>query len=101
MHRFIAHENIKRFKELLGSRSDERQRETVEKLLAAEEKKLKEIETSRAARREQQAVEIEKSQTAIRKSIAETERLMDTSGEMLTRHGRERDEDDNQSEAAS
>jgi hypothetical protein len=49
---------------------------------------------SRAARREQQAREVEESQTALRKSIAETQLLVDKSEEMLERHRREREVDD-------
>jgi hypothetical protein len=48
----------------------------------------------RAARREQQAREVEESQAALRKSIAETQRLVDASDEMLERHRRERETDD-------
>ena len=48
----------------------------------------------RAARREQQAREVEESQAALRKSIVETQRLVDESDEMLERHRRERDSDD-------
>ena len=48
----------------------------------------------RAARREQQAREVEESQDALRKSIAETQRLMDQSDEMLKRHRREAEEDE-------
>lgn len=49
---------------------------------------------SRAARREQHAKEVEDSQDAMRRSIAETRRLVDESDETLKRHRRERDEDD-------
>ena len=48
----------------------------------------------RAERREQHSREIEESQDALRKSIAETERLVGESDEMLRRHRRECDEDD-------
>ncbi|MFN3727398.1 MAG: hypothetical protein ACK4SZ_13975 [Allosphingosinicella sp.] len=48
----------------------------------------------RAQRREQQAREVEESQAALRRSISETQRLMDESDAMLARHRRERDEDD-------
>ena len=48
----------------------------------------------RAERRAQQAREVEESQAKLRASIAETERLMDASDEMLRRHRRELDEDD-------
>lgn len=44
MQRFIARENIKRFRQQLASCSDERQRETLRQLLAAEEGKLNELE---------------------------------------------------------
>jgi len=50
----------------------------------------------RADRRTQQASEVEESQEALRKSIAETERLVDESDEMLRRHRRECDDDDAQ-----
>lgn len=48
---------------------------------------------SRAERSERQAREIEESQAALKASIAETQRLMDRSDEMLARHRRERDDD--------
>jgi hypothetical protein len=48
----------------------------------------------RAERRAQQAQEVEESQAKLRASIAETERLMDASDEMLRRHRRELDADD-------
>lgn len=48
----------------------------------------------RAARREQQAREVEESQAALRKSIAETQRLVEQSEEMLKRHRLERDSDE-------
>ncbi len=48
----------------------------------------------RAERRDQQAREIEANQDALRKSIAETQRLVGESEEMLKRHRREREEDD-------
>lgn len=48
----------------------------------------------RAERRAQQAQEVEESQAKLRESIAETERLMDASDEMLRRHRRELEEDD-------
>lgn len=50
MQRFIAHENIKRFTQQLASCSDERQRETLKQLLAAEEAKLNELKGSAASR---------------------------------------------------
>ena len=48
----------------------------------------------RRQRREQQDREIEENQAALRASIAETQRLMDASDEMLKRHRRERDLDE-------
>ena len=51
----------------------------------------------RAARHEQQAREVEDSQAALRKSIAETQRLVDESDVMLERHRRERENDDSAS----
>jgi hypothetical protein len=48
----------------------------------------------RAARREQQSREVEASQEALRKSIAETDRLVGESEQMLRRHRQERDDDD-------
>ena len=48
----------------------------------------------RARRRDQQAHEVEESQAKLRASIAETQRLMDESDQMLKRHRRELDEDD-------
>ena len=48
----------------------------------------------RDARHAQHATEVEESQTALRKSIAETERLVTRSDEMLERHRREREKDD-------
>jgi len=52
----------------------------------------------RAERREQQSREIEAGQKALRESIAETERLVGESEEMLRRHRRECDDDDRQSD---
>jgi hypothetical protein len=43
MERFIARENIKRFRAQLSSNPDERTKETLEKLIAAEEARLREI----------------------------------------------------------
>ncbi len=43
MERFIARENIKRFRAQLNSNPDERTRATLEKLIAAEEARLREI----------------------------------------------------------
>lgn len=48
----------------------------------------------RAERREQQALEVEANQKALRESIAETERLVGESEEMLRRHRRESEDDD-------
>ena len=48
----------------------------------------------RAQRREQQTAEIEVSQANLRKSIAETERLVNESDKMLRRHRKECDDDD-------
>ena len=48
----------------------------------------------RAERRKQHAAEIEASQDSLRKSIAETERLVGESDEMLRRHRKECEEDD-------
>jgi hypothetical protein len=48
----------------------------------------------RAARRAQQASEVEASQANLRKSIAETERLVGESDRMLRRHRQECDDDD-------
>ena len=48
----------------------------------------------RAERREQHTAEIEASQDILRKSIAETERLVGESDAMLRRHRQECDDDD-------
>lgn len=48
----------------------------------------------RDARHKQHALEVEQSQAALRKSIAETERLVTKSDEMLERHRRERESDE-------
>ena len=48
----------------------------------------------RAERHEQQAREVEESQTFLRESIAETERLVGESDKMLQRHRKEREVDD-------
>ena len=48
----------------------------------------------RAERRAQHTAEVEASQARLRVSIAETERLVDGSDQMLKRHRRECDEDD-------
>jgi hypothetical protein len=50
---------------------------------------------TKEGRRAQQDREVEESQAALRKSITETERLVGESEEMLRRHKREREEDDN------
>ncbi len=50
--------------------------------------------SQRDARRTQQAREVEESQARMRKSITETERLVDASEEMLRRHRQEREDDD-------
>ena len=52
----------------------------------------------RAERREQQSREVEASQAALRESIAETDRLVGESEEMLRRHRQEREDDDSQSD---
>ena len=49
---------------------------------------------TRAARREKQAREIEASQQSLRRSIAETDRLVGESEKMLERHRKEREDDD-------
>lgn len=51
----------------------------------------------RAERRAQQTAEVEASQADLRKSIAETDRLVDQSEQMLRRHRKEREEDDDTS----
>ncbi len=43
MERFIARENIKRFRALLKSNPDEIKKATLEQLIAAEEARLREI----------------------------------------------------------
>ena len=48
----------------------------------------------RTERREQQAREVEESQAKLRANIAETQRLMNQSDEMLRRHRRELEEDE-------
>lgn len=48
----------------------------------------------RAERREQQAREVEASQKSLRENIAETERLVEESDDMLRRHRQECEEDD-------
>jgi len=51
---------------------------------------------SRSKRREQQAQEVEASQVELRKSIAETDRLVGESDKMLKRHRQECEDDDAQ-----
>ena len=53
---------------------------------------------TRAARRAQQTAEVEASQANLRKSIAETERLVGESDAMLRRHRKECDDDDAEAE---
>ena len=48
----------------------------------------------RAKRRDRQAAEVEASQAKLRSSIAETERLVGQSDEMLRRHRKENDDAD-------
>jgi hypothetical protein len=43
MQRFIALENIKRYKRILAETDDERKQETVRRLLAEEEARLREL----------------------------------------------------------
>jgi hypothetical protein len=50
----------------------------------------------RSSRAAQQSREIEENQAALRRSIAETERLVSQSEDMLRRHRREREEDEAQ-----
>jgi len=50
----------------------------------------------RDARRKQQAREVKESQSALRISIADTQRLVSKSDEMLERHRREREQDDSE-----
>jgi len=52
----------------------------------------------RAERREQQSREVEASQVALRESIAETERLVGESEEMLRRHRQECEDDERPSD---
>lgn len=52
----------------------------------------------RAERREQQSREVEASQVALRESIAETDRLVGESEEMLRRHRQEWEDDETQSD---
>jgi hypothetical protein len=55
----------------------------------------------RAERRERQSREIEASQADLRKSIAETERLVDESDKMLRRHRQESESEDVDKDPAS
>lgn len=48
----------------------------------------------REARRAQQAHEIEENQEALRRSIAESQRLIDEAAEITRRHRRELEQDD-------
>lgn len=50
----------------------------------------------RASRAAQQSREIEEHQEALRRSIAETERLVSQSENMLRRHRKEREEDESE-----
>lgn len=49
---------------------------------------------NRKQMRERQAREVEESQRELRESIANTERLLTQSNDMLKRHGKEREEQD-------
>ena len=49
MERFIAQENIRRFKAQLGGCQDGRQRETLQQLISAEERKLMSLQDDDAA----------------------------------------------------
>ena len=46
----------------------------------------------RAERRERHAADVEESQAALRRSISQTERLVEESDKMLRRHRKEREE---------
>jgi cold shock CspA family protein len=59
------------------------------------------LRKKRAERREQQEQEVEQSQTRLRASIAETERLVSESDEMLKRHCRECEADDADEEGST
>jgi hypothetical protein len=54
---------------------------------------------SRKARQDRHAREVEDSQRALRESITATQRLLDASDEMLNRHRKERDDEDQPDEA--
>lgn len=58
------------------------------------------LRKSRAARRDQQQQEVGESQTRLRASIAETERLLDESDRMLKRHREEAEADDAEEDGA-
>lgn len=49
MEQFVARENIKRFRAQLASCADEQQRQTLKRLLGAEEQRLRELERGRRA----------------------------------------------------
>jgi hypothetical protein len=49
---------------------------------------------NRAERRERHSAKVEASQDGLRKSIAETERLVDQSDEMISRHRKECEDGD-------
>lgn len=53
-----------------------------------------EVPGDRAARRERHTLEVAASQAELKESIAETDRLVDESDEMLRRHRRECDEEE-------
>lgn len=53
----------------------------------------------RAERREQQSAEVEANQEALRRSIAETDRLVGESEQTLRRHRLEREKDDDELDA--
>lgn len=55
----------------------------------------------RAERRAQHIAEVEESQARMRTSIAETERLMGESEEMLRRHRKENDDDEAEDQDAA
>ena len=59
------------------------------------------LRKKKGERREQQHRELEQSQTLVRASIAETERLVGESDNLLERHRREREEDDAAEEGRS
>jgi cold shock CspA family protein len=59
------------------------------------------LRKKRAERREQQEREVEESQTGLRASITETDRLVGESHKMLKRHGQEREADDAEEDGPS